>query len=831
MLDGDQALKLLILNSDLPVFPGRAGHEHLHTTRLARLASKVGLVSLVHTYEQHEKKQGLAEAGVKLYLWESPALAESAAVSANGKRPPWVRRVAKTVYNLARSGLRRPLDTLIQDLQFRNLSGPLLQALNTQDWQTLVVVQSTCARWLDYVPPLPSSVLVMHDVRALVYERQAQTATSLYERLTRELEAWFYRRFERTYCHKYDLIVTVSAADETWIRQHYGLEHVVTIPIPVDGDYFAPMPGVREVPARILFSGMMNHPPNMDAACFFAYEVLPQIQAAIPEAEFWIVGRDPAASVRALMALPGVVVTGNVLNIRPYLAQAAVMVVPLRFGSGMRNKILEAWAMQKCIVSTQIGAEGLDSRNGENILIADDARTMADSVIRALQDPDLRNRIREQGRKLILEQHHPDKLAKFYYQAVTSRVYQKRQQDDPMRVAIDLRWMRPGVTGGIEQLSRSFLDRLVQLDHFNRYTVLAPSEIRFDFDLRHRSNFRIAADGLGYYAQRLLGRGVRFVHRRLKRDYWRSPEVETLQRIRAFRADIALSIPGYIHTDLYPLSNVLVVPDIQHEYYPEFFSPQQLDERRRIYTDSIRRADHLCAISEFTRQTLIERLEVAPGRVTTTHLAADARYATFDRATGDYRQVLSQYHLPVGGYLLLPANTWPHKNHRTALQALRILQDDYGLDPLLVCTGSAKEAHAEVMQLVHDLRLENRVKFLGYCSSEDLPALYAGAEALVFPSLFEGFGMPVLEAMWCECPVVCSNTTSLPEIAGEGAVLVDPHSPEAWAQAVSRVLTDRDLRCGLAVRGREQARKFSWEKFTLDVVRIFRQVHHARYGG
>ncbi|MGB9871739.1 MAG: glycosyltransferase family 4 protein, partial [Anaerolineae bacterium] len=469
-LDADRMSNLLILNGDLPIFPGRAGHEYLHTTHLTQLARQVGLVSLVHTREQDEKKQGLANAGVMLYLWESPHLTGSS--PAPPVRRSAARRIGKSLLQALQCGVSRPRDTLIEDFQFRNLSGPLLKALEDETWHVLVIVQSKCARWLDYMPRFPVSVLVMHDVRARLYERRAQTAVSLLERLNLWLEAWRYRRFEYKYCRKFDLVVTVSSADEAWVREHYRPTRLVTVPIPVDGDYFAPMPDVCEASARILFTGMMDHPPNVDAACFFAREVLPRVQRVVPAAEFWIVGRDPAPQVRALAGLPGVVVTGFVSDIRPYIAQATIVVVPLRFGSGMRNKILEAWAMQKCVVSTTVGAEGLDYRDGENILIADSAESMAARVVEILRDPERRKRIGAQGRQIIKMQHEPERLAQHYYQAIASVVCEKQQQDEPMRVAIDLRWMHPGVAGGIENLSRSFIKHLLLLDRYNCYTLL-----------------------------------------------------------------------------------------------------------------------------------------------------------------------------------------------------------------------------------------------------------------------------------------------------------------------------------------------------------------------
>src|SRR5262249_54048220 len=151
------ALRILILNGDLPIFPGRAGHEYLHTTHLAARAQEVGLVSMVHTAEQDEKKQALVDAGVSLYVWESPHLGQT--TDAIASRQQWLRRISKAVYIALRTGLHSPQDTFIQDLQFANIAEPLLQALDEMSWQVLVVVQSHCARWMDSLPRLPVKVL------------------------------------------------------------------------------------------------------------------------------------------------------------------------------------------------------------------------------------------------------------------------------------------------------------------------------------------------------------------------------------------------------------------------------------------------------------------------------------------------------------------------------------------------------------------------------------------------------------------------------------------------------------------------------------------------
>jgi glycosyltransferase involved in cell wall biosynthesis len=142
----------------------------------------------------------------------------------------------------------------------------------------------------------------------------------------------------------------------------------------------------------------MDWYPNEDAVAFFADEVLPRIQETVPDVAFSIVGGNPSARVQKLAERERVVVTGRVPEIKPYFAEATVFVVPLRIGSGTRLKILEALAMGKAIVSTTVGAEGLDLRDGEEILIADEPTAFADAVIRLLTDSELRRRVGETGR-------------------------------------------------------------------------------------------------------------------------------------------------------------------------------------------------------------------------------------------------------------------------------------------------------------------------------------------------------------------------------------------------------------------------------------------------
>ena len=828
----EKKINVLILNGDVPVFPGRAGHEYLNTIGLLPLAGRVGLVSSVHNEEQKQKLPSLDKPGMDLYLWEdiqTPVAKTGAQAPAAAKRSPNLYKfLADTFLSLLNIVRRRPPDTEFRKHQFRNFAGKLCQALSGGDWQSVVVVQSSCAHWLDCLPRPPVSVLVMHDVRTLLYERQASVAANWREKWSCLLHVWCYRRWERHYANRYDLIVTVSSRDEDFVRRHLNPRRVVTIPIPVDRSYFAPLPAEQEVPDRIVFTGMMNHPPNTDAACFFAREVFPLILKERPQAQFWIVGREPPSEVQALADGQKIFVTGYVDDIRPHMAAAAVVVVPLRYGSGMRNKILEAWSMDKCVVSTTIGAEGLDYVDGSNILICDEAHAMAKTVVKVLGDPSLRSRIKLQGRMLVEYQHDPQRLAQKYYAAMAAVLKEKDQR--PMRVAVDLRWMIPGLAGGIENLTRSFLNVLTRLDYQNSYKLIIPHQVKYDLDLRQHRNFHLLVEqGLRWSLRRAWRRYSRIGRSLIGVPSSENSETDKLRDMRLLDAEVGLSVPGYIHPEFYHLNNVLIVPDIQHEYFPEFFDPADLEERRRLYREGIKMAKHICAISEFTRQTLIGKLNVPPEKITTTPLAADPMFHPGSPYRGQTLQVLKKYSLTPGHYLFFPGHSWPHKNHCTAIAALRILHDHYGRETILVCTGGERQAHPELVKAIEDLSLERHVRFLGYCPATDMPALYEGATALVYPSLFEGFGIPVLEAMWCGCPVVCSNTTSLPEIAGNAACLVDPSSPQEIAAAIDKVIANRDLRETLVARGYAQASTFSWERFTMQIVKIMYRTREQYY--
>ncbi len=255
------------------------------------------------------------------------------------------------------------------------------------------------------------------------------------------------------------------------------------MPLPVDAGYFAPQPE-RGGAGRIVFTGMLDHPPNVDAAVFFARDVLPRVRARVPNAEFHIVGRRPRPEVLALAPLQGVRVTADVDDIRPALAGASVFVVPLRYGAGARQKILEAWCMERCVVSTAVGAEGLEVADGANIAIADGVDWPAAATIRALEIRPGGTACGAAGGPSPRRPTIPGRVAAGTGTRFSASCPKERARTSRCAWLLDLRWMLPGRAGGIENLARSFFRELLALDRHNRYTTLIPARCRHDFDLR-----------------------------------------------------------------------------------------------------------------------------------------------------------------------------------------------------------------------------------------------------------------------------------------------------------------------------------------------------------
>jgi glycosyltransferase involved in cell wall biosynthesis len=253
--------------------------------------------------------------------------------------------------------------------------------------------------------------------------------------------------------------------------------------------------------------------------------------------------------------------------------------------------------------------------------------------------------------------------------------------------------------------------------------------------------------------------------------------------------------------DLLDRPIVATIPDIQERFFPQYFTTDQLAARAYCYPYTSHAVTTLLTLSEFSKRTMCEAFGVAPARVRAIHLAPS------DDIVGVRPDWPAQLGPLPERYVFYPANLYPHKNHKTLLEALRILNTERGIDCACLLTGRAVEPGTDIHAETAARGLGEKVRWLGHVSGSTLRYLYEHAVAVCFPSEFEGFGMPLAEAMLCGCPVVATPAASIPEIVGDAALLVEC-TPQAFADAVARLLIDPAGRRDLIARGRDHARRF-----------------------
>jgi glycosyltransferase involved in cell wall biosynthesis len=243
----------------------------------------------------------------------------------------------------------------------------------------------------------------------------------------------------------------------------------------------------------------------------------------------------------------------------------------------------------------------------------------------------------------------------------------------------------------------------------------------------------------------------------------------------------------------------------------------------------VKRADAIIAVSQHTRRDLIELYQTPTDKIHVIYEGIDPAFAP--APPHRIRAVQQQYSPnPQGGvrpYLLMVGTLEPRKNHAAAMRALVRLKTA-GFPHRLLIVGGEGWRFAPIAALVEQLGLGADVTFAGYAPATDLPALYSGADCVLQPSLYEGFGFPVLEALACGAPVVCSQVSSLPEVAREAALLVDPTDDEALAAAIRRVLTEPGLRDEMKKKGRMHAAQFRWERCAQETIELYSEVLRLR---
>ncbi len=264
---------------------------------------------------------------------------------------------------------------------------------------------------------------------------------------------------------------------------------------------------------------------------------------------------------------------------------------------------------------------------------------------------------------------------------------------------------------------------------------------------------------------------------------------------------------------------IVTVHDLSFVRVPDAASPRLYDYLSRVVPRSVRAADRVIADSEATRLDLLELYGLDTSKVDV--LLSGIRDSYYSASLD--MTIRKKYGMPNKPYLFAIGTIQPRKNYSRSIQTLAHLRDK-GYDLDFVIAGGKGWLEDEMYQTIETTGMSDHVHLIGFADDADLPALYSGAECTLFPSLYEGFGFPVLESMACGTPVVTSNVSSLPEVAGDAALLVDPLSTEAITHAVQRILDDSTLRQTLIERGFRQAKKFTWERSARQLRQIYADV-------
>ncbi len=367
-----------------------------------------------------------------------------------------------------------------------------------------------------------------------------------------------------------------------------------------------------------------------------------------------------------------------------------------------------------------------------------------------------------------------------------------------MRIAIDARKLRDF---GIGTYLRNILIELSRLDQQTEYVVLCRPEDQDSGDVLGR-NFRMVPETAPTYSIA---------------EQFRIPLSLARERVKLVHE------PHYVLPPAIRCRSVVTIHDCIHLMFPQYL-PSKL---AYVYAkgsmwSATRKADRVLTVSQASKRDILRFFDIPPEKVEVIYNAIDERFlGPADTIRMDLTRQRYQLDHP---FVLYVGNIKPHKNIERLVAAFAIARRTGPDDLKLIIIGDELSKYPVLRQSVHRHKLDKHVRFLGFQPQETLAAFYRLARAFVFPSLYEGFGLPPLEAMACGTPVVTSNVSSLPEVAGDAALLVDPRDSDAIAGGIVRAATDETLRAELIAKGLARARDFSWKQSVAKIHAIYMDV-------
>lgn len=375
-----------------------------------------------------------------------------------------------------------------------------------------------------------------------------------------------------------------------------------------------------------------------------------------------------------------------------------------------------------------------------------------------------------------------------------------------MRIAIDAHSVGAQL-GGNESYALNLIEALAQIDSVNEYTLYVTTAAAHERFHQRWPNFR--------------------VHRTLPHTPLIRIPLTLSTELRKHPVDVLhvqFTAPPFC-----PCPVVVSIHDLSFEHLPQTFNRRSRTQLRLTVRHSARRATRILTLSEHTRRDVIDTYRIAADKVTAIPLAAPSHFGP----VADDKELQRVRHIYgiEGDYVLTVGSIQPRKNLVRLIKAYAALRGAHSSNkcPKLVIVGKCAWLYDETLRALEETDVRDSVVLTGYVPESDLPALYSGALCFVYPSYFEGFGLPPLEAMKCGAPVIVGNATSLPEVVGDAALKVDPFDISAITAAMDQLINNSELRRELSVKGQARAKMFDWNDTARRTLAVYEQVYRTSY--
>lgn len=370
-----------------------------------------------------------------------------------------------------------------------------------------------------------------------------------------------------------------------------------------------------------------------------------------------------------------------------------------------------------------------------------------------------------------------------------------------MRVGIDGRMFDKYLTSvGVGRYTYNLIQNLVKVDQKNEYVVFSNAAEKIGKHIPVGPRFKIKNVNLPMFSVR---NQLKFssVLRKEEIDVFHAPY---------FDAPLAGGTPF-----------IMTIHDLIHLIFPQYFNKKVRVYYQGVVKPAVRKSNKIIADSKSSKEDIVRILGVPESKVVVIYPGVEEKFRPL--ADSDSAHNLCQRYSLSKEIILFVGNMKPHKNLAGLMEAFARLRQDDGVDCQLVVIGEKDRHFWQIQAKVQELKLQQEVVFTGLVAEDEMPLFYNAAEVLVLPSLYEGFGLPALEAMACGTPVVCSNTSSLPEVVGDAAILFNPKSIDEMTKAISRLLGDKSLKQKMVKEGLERAKLFSWKKTVQETVEVYNQ--------